>query len=74
MNSIKGITYTDGSKGTATLEQGKHGGEVLVLRKGFPVAAEVAGAVKVEQVTVPLLGALGVETASMGSIATLCGF
>ena len=56
------IIYTDGSRGTATVEQGKHGGDVLVLRKGFPVAAEVVAGVKVEQVTMVLLGALGVVT------------
>ncbi len=55
------ITYTDGARGTASLEQGKHGGTVMVLRRGFPVAAEVVGAVKVEQITETLLSALGVS-------------
>lgn len=38
------ITYTDGARGTASIEPGKRGGRVVVLRRGYPVAAEVVGA------------------------------
>lgn len=54
------ITYTDGTRGTATWEQGKHGGATLVLRKGTPVAAETVAGIKGEHVTPAILAALGV--------------
>lgn len=56
------ITYTNGSKGTATVETGKHGGAVLVLRRGYPVAAEIVAGIKVEHVSPSLLSALGVAS------------
>lgn len=59
------ITYTDGGKGTATREVGKHGGRVIVLRRGYPVAAEVVGAIKAEHVTETVLSALGVDADSI---------
>jgi hypothetical protein len=55
------ITYTDGTRGTATWEQGKHGGATLVLRRGNPVAAEIVGAVPLRHLTVGVLLALGVS-------------
>lgn len=62
------ITYTNGSKGTATVETGRHGGPVLVLRRGFPVAAEVVAGIKVEQATRTLLAALGVSDESAAAL------
>lgn len=38
------IAYTDGGRGTASVEPGKRGGRVVVLRRGYPVAAEIVGA------------------------------
>lgn len=58
------ITYADGGQGTATVEQGKYGpaaGSVLVFRRGYPVAAEIVGAVPVRHLTVGTLLALGVS-------------
>lgn len=63
------ITYTDGGSGTATVEEGRHGGWTLVLRKGCPVAAEVVAGVKVEHVTDALLGALGVASGSVSDLS-----
>lgn len=39
------ITTRDGHAGTATVEPGKRGGTVVVIRRGFPVAAETVAAV-----------------------------
>lgn len=60
-----GITYTDGGRGTITAEVGKHGGRTLVLRRGFPVPAEVVAGIKAEHVTETLLSALGVDADSI---------
>ena len=57
------ITYKDGSKGTATWELGRHGAYALVLRKGYPVAAEVVAGIKADHVSVDMLGMLGVADA-----------
>lgn len=38
------ITYAHGGRGTVAVEPGRKGGRVVVVRRGFPVAAEVVGA------------------------------
>jgi hypothetical protein len=65
------ITYTDGSRGEANVDLGKHGGAVLVLTKGYPEASEVVAGIKREHVTPAILAALGVSADSAHDVYSL---
>lgn len=68
-DSTTHITFVDGGRGTAMVETGRHGGRVLVLRRGYPVAAEVVAGIKVEHITRALLGAFGLDSRSVAALA-----
>lgn len=63
------ITYSDGGRGTASVETGKRGGEAMVLRRGYPVAAEVVAGIPLAHITPAMLAALNVTE---GDAADLC--
>ena len=61
------IAFTDCGRGTASIEPGKRGGRVVVLRRGYPVAAEVVGAFPAASEVAHRLGLL--EVADSAAVA-----